>query len=203
MRRVLAVGVTVTACLAVAGVSWCSSLVPVNLPEMVRQADRIFVVTAVSERTGRDERGIPATVTTFKVSQVLKGAHAARIEVKQFGVTEVQPDGLAAWIDGMPRYQAGSEYLLFLKPDSVFGFTMPVGAFQGTFDVKPAGQGKKAIVNSLGNANLLRGLEAEDLARLGLTPESFPFVSRGRGPMHLDEMTRMVERLSRGQGVAR
>src|SRR5262245_66693849 len=88
MRRALAVAAAVTTCLAVAGVSWCSSLVPVNLPEMVRQADRIVVVTAVSERTGRDERGIPATVTTFKVSQVLKGAHVARLEVKQFGRSE-------------------------------------------------------------------------------------------------------------------
>src|SRR5437867_1329315 len=182
MRKALAVVATVAAALAVPVVSWSSSLVPVNLPEMVRQADRIVVATAVSERTGRDNRGIPATVTTFKISQVLKGAHVAQIEVKQFGVTKVQPDGLAAWIEGMRRYQQCSEYHLFLKPDSVFGFTMPVGAFQGAFDVRPAGPGKKAIVNALGNANLLRGLETEDLARLGLTPESFPYVARGRGP---------------------
>ena len=203
MRKVLAAVATVTASLAVAVVSWCSSLVPVNLPEMVRQADRIVVATAVSEWTGRDDRGIPATATTFEVAHVLKGRPLVRVEIKQFGVTKVQPDGLATWIEGMPRYQKGSEYLLFLKPDSVLGFTMPVGAFQGAFEVRPAGQGKKAIVNALNNANLLKGLEAEELSRLGLAPESFPFVSRGRGPLHLDEMERMVERLDGGKGVAR
>ena len=109
---------------------WSSSLRPVNLPQMVQQADRIVVGRAVSEWTGRDERRFPATITTFEVSQVLKGGPIQRIAVKQLGVTKVQPDGLATWIEGMPRYQQGSEYLLFLNPDSLYGFTMPVGAFQ-------------------------------------------------------------------------
>lgn len=181
---------------------WSSSLRPVNLPEMVLQADRIVVGRAVSEWTGRDEHGFPATLTTFEVSQVLKGGPMQRVRVKQLGVTKVQPDGLATWIDGMPRYQQGAEYLLFLNPDSMYGFTMPVGAFQGAFEIRVAGPGKKAVLNGVNNANLLRGIEAEDLARLGLTPEAFPFVSRGRGPLHLDELAGMVERLS-GRGVSR
>ncbi len=183
---------------------WSSSLRPVNLPEMVQQADRIVVGRAVSEWTGRDEHRFPATITTFEVTQVLKGGPLQRIEVKQLGVTKVQPDGLATWIEGMPRYQKGSEYLLFLSPNSIYGFTMPVGAFQGAFEIRLAGPGKKAVLNGVNNANLLRGLEAEDLARLGLTPEAFPFVSRGRGPLHLDELAGMVERLNAsGRGVSR
>ncbi len=178
---------------------WASSLRPVNLPEMVRQADRIVIGRVLSETTGRDERGFPATVTTFEISRVLKGGPWRRLEVKQLGVTKVQPDGLATWIDGMPRYRPGAEYLLFLKPDSVLGFTMPVGAFQGAFEVRPAEPGQMAILNELDNANLLRGLEAGDLARLGLTPDVFPFVTRGRGPLHLEEMAAMVARLSGGE----
>lgn len=183
--------------------AWCSSLTPVNLPDMVRQADRIVVGRAVSEWTGRDGRGLPATVTTFEVSRVLKGGPWRRIEVKQLGVTRVQPDGLAAFIEGMPRYRPGAEYLLFLSPDSVLGFTMPIGAFQGAFEVRAAEPGRKAVLNGLDNANLLRGLEAEDLAGLGLTPDAFPFVARGRGPLPLEEMARMIERLAREKGVRR
>src|SRR5881409_635554 len=114
------------AAFVIAPAAWSSSLRPVNLPEMVLQADRIVVGRAVSEWTGRDEHGFPATITTFEVSQVLKGSPLQRIEVKQLGVTKIQPDGLATWIDGMPRYRQGSEYLLFLRPPSIYGFTMPV-----------------------------------------------------------------------------
>lgn len=199
-------GAVVLAVAALVGTppAWSSSLRPVNLPQMVQQSDRIVVGRAVSEWTGRDERGFPATRTTFEVSQVLKGGPLQKIEIKQLGVTKVQPDGLATWIDGMPRYKQGTEYLLFLNPDSIFGFTMPVGAFQGAFEVQRAEPGKKAVLNGIGNANLLLGLEPEDLARLGLTADKFPFVSRGRGPLHLDELTGMVERLGGiGKGVSR
>src|SRR5262245_36136686 len=154
--------ILVAVVLAAASAAEASSLPPVNLPEMVQQADRIVVGRAVSEWTGRDQHRLPATITTFEVSQVLKGGPIRRIEVKQLGVTQTQPDGLAVWIDGMPRYQQGAEYLLFLNPDSILGFTMPVGAFQGAFEVRPAERGKKSILNALDNANLLRGLEAED-----------------------------------------
>jgi hypothetical protein len=181
-----------------------ASLEPVNLPQMVRSADRIVVGRVVAEWTGRDERGIPATLTTFEISRSLKGSPPGQIRVKQFGVTEVQPDGLAAWIDGMPRYRKGAEYLLFLKPDSIYGFTAPVGAFQGAFDVRAAGNGRKAVLNGVDNANLLVALDAEELARLGLSEESFPFLSRGRGPLHLEELAEMVQRLQRAeQGVSR
>jgi hypothetical protein len=203
LRKFPGFALLIAIALAATSTARASSLPPVNLPEMVRQADRIVVGRAVSEWTGRDQHRLPATITTFEISQVLKGGPIGRIEVKQLGVTQAQPDGLAVWIDGMPRYQQGAEYLLFLNPDSVYGFTMPVGAFQGAFEVRPAERGKKSILNAVNNANLLRGLEAEDMARLGLTPDRFPFVSRGRGPMHLDEIAGMIERLGDGKGVSR
>ena len=188
--------------LAVTVPVWGMSLRPVNLPEMVQQADRIVVARAVEEWTGRDERGIPATITTFEVTQSLKGGPLSRIRIKQLGVTEVQPDGLATFVEGMPRYQKGTEYLLFFKPDSVFGFTSPVGAFQGAFRVRTADQGKKAVLNGVNNANLLYGLDDEHKIRLGLLPEHFPFVSRERGPVYLDEVSGMVQHLLKaGKGV--
>lgn len=192
------------AAMAVAGIAlttpaWSSSLVPVNLPEMVGKADRIVVARAVDQWTGRDERGIPANITTFDISRSLKGGPLRTLRVKQFGVTRVQPDGLAAWIEGMPRYEKGREYLLLLGPDSRLGFTMPVGAFQGAFEIRAAGGGRKAAVNGVGNANLLRGIDEEGLARLGLAADEFPFVTRGRGPMHLEELETMIGRLVGGR----
>ena len=202
-RNLARAGITALV-LAVTVPAWGASMRPVNLPEMVQQADRIVVARAVDEWTGRDERGIPATITTFEVSRSLKGGPLVRIQIKQFGVTEVQPDGLATFVEGMPRYQKGSEYLLFFKPDSVFGFTAPVGAIQGAFLVRTAEQGKKAVVNGVNNANLLHGLEDERKIRLGLLPERFPFVSRERGPIYLDEAEGMVDHLLKsGKAVSR
>lgn len=203
IRKRRLAGVAAVLALALMAPAWSASLRPVNLPDMVHQADRIVVARAVDEWTGRDERGIPATITTFEVSQSLKGGPLTRIRVKQLGVTEVQPDGLATWVEGMPRYRAGAEYLLFFKPDSVFGFTAPVGAFQGAFLVRTAEAGKKAVVNEINNANLLWGLDSEQRIRLGLLPENFPFVTRERGPMYLEEMAGIVEHLLRaGKGVS-
>jgi len=189
----------VVAGVALATSAWSSSLVPVTLPEMVGKADRIVVARAVDEWTGRDGYGIPATITTFEVSRALKGGPPRILKIKQFGVTRVQPDGLATWIEGMPRYEKGREYLLLFRPDSSLGFTMPVGAFQGAFEIRAAGGGRRAAVNGLNNANLLRGIDDDGLARLGLPASEFPFVGRSRGPMRLEELESMIGRLVGGR----
>jgi hypothetical protein len=192
------VGLAVAA-IALAPPAWSTSLLPFTLPEMIGKSDRIVVALAVDEWTGRDEHGIPATITTFDISRSLKGGPFRTLKVKQFGVTRVQPDGLAAWIEGMPRYERGKEYLLLLGPDSRLGFTMPVGAFQGAFEIRDTGGGRKAAVNGIDNANLFRGIDEAGLARLGLAAGEFPFVSRGRGPMRLEELETMIGRLASGR----
>ena len=203
-RRFIAmIGVIVLA-LGAAIPAWTASLRPVNLPQMVERANRIFVGRAVDEWTGRDERRLPATITTFEVSRTLKGRRQEIVKIKQLGVTEIQPDGLAAWVEGMPRYRRGSEYLIFLMPDSTIGFTSPVGAFQGAFAIRTAERGRKAAVNGINNLNLLRDIDGETRSRLGLVPERFSFVSRGKGPIHLEEFTAMIKHLrERGEGVSR
>ena len=195
--RIMGAGVGLLALLGAIPV-WSASLQPINLPEMVDQADRIFLGRVVDEWTGRDETGIPATITTFEVTGAWKGQVEGIVRIKQLGVTEIQPDGLATRIEGMPRYRRGSEYLLFFPPDSRIGFTSPVGMFQGSFEIGTAEKGSKSVLNGVDNANLVRGLEPEHLNRLGLFQENFPFVSRKRGPMHLDELIGMIERL---QGI--
>jgi hypothetical protein len=175
--------------------AWSTSLLPVNLPEMVGAAHRIIVGRAVDEWTGRDEHGLPATITTFAISRSLKGGPLQTVRVKHLGVTRVQPDGLAVWVDGMPRYRIGGEYVLLLDRDSHLGFTAPVGLMQGVFEVRPAENGRRAAVNGVNNANLVRDLEPESLQTLGLSTERFPFVSRGRGPMHVEDLLGMIEQI--------
>lgn len=178
-----------------AGPAWSISLLPLNLPEMVGAADRIIVGRAVDEWTGRDEHGLPATITTFQINRALKGGPLQTVRVKHLGVTRVQPDGLAAWVEGMPRYRIGGEYVLLLDRDSRLGFTAPVGLFQGVFEVRTADNGRRAAVNGVNNANLVRGLEPDRLETLGLSSERFPFVGRGRGPMYLDDLLAMIDRI--------
>ena len=177
-----------------------TTLLPVSLPELVDGADRIFLGRVISEWTGRDEHGLPATITTFKILEVLKGNLPTELSVKQLGVTEVQADGLATWVDGMPRYRLGFDYLIFLPADSSLGFTSPVGLFQGAFTVHLNSSGTPVATNSINNANLLLGVGSEELLQLGLTPEAFPFTLKGRGPVPLTEILEMVQKVRQIQG---
>lgn len=198
MRRRLRLEILIPALLLGAGLAspaWSTSLTPVNLLQMIDGADRIVVVRAVDEWTGRDEHDIPATITTFEVSRSLKGGPIQTLRIKQFGVTEVQPDGLASWVEGMPRYLRGGEYLLLLRDDSPLGFTSPMGLMQGAFEVRPSGDGRKVALNGAGNANLLINLDQRDLERLGLTTDRFPFAGRKRGGIHFDELVAMIDHL--------
>ncbi len=172
-----------------------TTLLPENLAGLVDGADRIFLGRVISEWTGRDEHDLPATITTFKIMEVLKGNLPEELPVKQLGVTEVQPDGLATWVDGMPRYRLGFDYLIFLPADSSLGFTSPVGLFQGAFTILQDSSGIVVATNGINNANLFLGVGSEELIQLGLTPETFPFTLQGRGPVPLTEILGMVQQV--------
>lgn len=167
---------------------------PFNLEEMVVMADRIFIGIAVDHRTGWDQRGLPATFTTFTISRALKGSPGDRIRVKQIQPPRIGSNGSTEWVPGIPQYQLEGEYLVFLMPDNALGFTSPVGALQGAFEVRSADGGVKSVVNGVDNTNLLIGLAEGDLTRLGLRSAKKSFLSRGRGLLRLNVMVSAIER---------
>jgi hypothetical protein len=122
-----------------------------SLERVTLEADRIVHATIVDVQPGRDDTGLPATWITVDAVEALKGTAAGRFVIKQFGVGGPLADGTVMRIAGLPRYTAGEEVVLFLRPNSRLGFTSPVGLDQGVYKVSEDG-----------SASRVRSTSAED-----------------------------------------
>lgn len=160
-------------------------VLPLDLSQMSRQAGKIFVARCHGVETDLDENKIPSTFVRLAILNGIKGVETGdEILVKQFGdFREVPPilEGESAIISmktmslASGSYRPGSEYLLFLYPESSLGFTSPVGAGQGRFEVSEgASAGLKMVANPLGN-RFLKAL--------------------GNGPVDLETMVAKVKAL--------
>lgn len=134
-----------------------TSLQPLNLQDMARMSPRIFEATCLSSIQGVDERGLPFTSYTFRVTDAIQGASKGQaVTIRQFGLREVSPNrfgGLVLSVPDMPHYLQGQRYLLFLPQQSRWGFAAPVGLAQGAFRI--LGKGKQRLaINGIGNLNL-------------------------------------------------
>jgi hypothetical protein len=165
-----------------------ASVLPLTLAQLTEQSGRIFVGTCVSLESDLDEHGIPSTFARFEVSDAVKGASDGQtVLIKQFGSSR-RPlkvaEGESAVIPmktlslAASPYEAGRSYLLFLYPESSLGFTSPVGAGQGRFEIIPSTQ------NGLATASAVNPLDNRFL-------ETFR-----EGPVALPEMMKTVRKLA-------
>ena len=110
-----------------------------SLEAVTAEAGHIVHGTVTDVRSGRDERGIPATWVTLEVARTVKGTHAPQLTVKQLGTTEPLSDGAIGGVPGLPHYHSGEDVVLFLRTESVHGFTSPVGLQDGVYRVRTEG----------------------------------------------------------------
>ena len=138
-----------------------ASVLPLSLDQLTRQAGQIFVGRCQDVETSLDEQGMPSTSVRFRVEQGLKGAESgATLLVKLYGIARaplhvgegessiVSPKTMTLSAGG---YRPGAEYLLFLYPESELGFTSPVGAGQGRFEISKDTSTAALAANPLGN----------------------------------------------------
>jgi hypothetical protein len=112
-----------------------TSVLPLDLGQIIDQAAVAFQGTVTDVRSGRDpQTGVLVTMTTFRVDDVLKGEVAQSYTLKQIGGTD-STTGMSFRTMGMPTYKAGQTYVIFLHGVSSVGFTSPVGLGQGRFQV--------------------------------------------------------------------
>lgn len=134
-----------------------TSLQPLNLQDMARMSPRIFEATCLSSTQGVDQRGLPFTSYTFRVTDAIQGAsNGQTVTVRQFGLRDVSANrfgGLVLSVPDMPHYLHGQRYLLFLPQQSRWGFAAPIGLAQGAFRILGKGKERMAI-NGVGNLNL-------------------------------------------------
>jgi hypothetical protein len=142
LRRLFFVFLVAAVPLARAG---AATVLPLSLDQLARQADRIFVGRCESVTAALDERGLPSTYARFVVEDGLKGVAAGgTVVIKQFGADRTPlrvEEGKSAVVTpktmSLPgsTYRTGASYLLFLYPESDWGFTSPVGGGQGRFEI--------------------------------------------------------------------
>jgi hypothetical protein len=108
-----------------------------SLEEVTDSAATIVHGTVREVRSGRDQRGAPATWVTLDVIGTLKGGPHRETTFKQLGAPLSSRSSSAGRpLIGFPGYRAGEEVVLFLHAESVLGFTSPVGGSQGVYRVE-------------------------------------------------------------------
>jgi hypothetical protein len=129
------------ACLALlllsAPAAQATTLRSTPLADLARGAGRIFrghCVSAIAEEKWIAGARIAVTSYRFSVREHLKGSGAEVIEFRQVGRRDQSRFDLGR-IAGLPVYQPGREYVLFLLPESRAGLTSPAGAAEGAFAV--------------------------------------------------------------------
>ena len=182
------------------GPAWASHYPEaLNLAQLTAKAERILVGEVVARQTGKDPLGLFATVYTFRVEQAPKGDVGTEVTIKQMGVAHPAEDPATGVITfplpGIPVYETGQRYLLFLNDTSDRGFTSPVGLGYGAFVLLANGH----AVNHLNNAGLFR-----DTPALPVSTRAREAVrAHTRGPIELSALLEVTTRLARQSRTTR
>jgi len=139
-----------------------TTLIRLNLKDLVDQADLIFVGTAISQEVVPSRDGkFPFTFVAFSVEQVLKGSMkdrplTLRLAGGQIGKRTVE-------LEGMPEFQRGERYLLFVVQNGEAGCPL-LGWDQGIMQfVRDTQAGKTIMIDAWGAP--IFGIEGEDWFR--------------------------------------
>ena len=112
-----------------------TSLLPITLEQLSTRATLIIYGEVLSNQVKPDaQSGQIATFTEFKVIDLIKGDAADSHTIKQIG-GELKDRNMALRIHGVPRFQVGKNYVVFLPAKSKLGFSSPLGLHQGSFSV--------------------------------------------------------------------
>lgn len=106
--------------------------------EFARAAGRVVHARCVSAEVVVVEVAgarVAATEYTFAVHKTLKGEPGSTLRFRQVGTPQGGPRDLGQLV-GLPIYEPGGEYVLFLLPASRSGLTSPAGAGEAAFRVE-------------------------------------------------------------------
>lgn len=133
-------------CFAVTVVE-ASRVLPMNLPQIVEDAGKIFVGKCIEVKSGQDpETGLIVTWITFKVSRGVKGDVGETETIKQIGGTHEE----LTVTSFTPTFKVGEEILLFVYPASSIGLSTAVGLHQGKFSIYADEKtGKRKVTNGM------------------------------------------------------
>ncbi len=156
---VVAALATVLALLA-PGASQAASVTPIPFNGLVDGAAVVFQGRCLENRSEVDAAtGMVVTLTTFEVQDVLKGAAGERHVIKQLGG---RVGDVVRRVEGIPSFEPGQSYVVFLYGVSAAGFSSPVGLSQGRFEIR-AGEAGLQVANGRDLRPMLQPLEPSQL----------------------------------------
>jgi hypothetical protein len=145
-----------------------STVLQLNLGEMVQRADRIYRGEVLSVRAGTVDAGggqLPTTIYTLRVDESFRGEFT---EVKGLRIAELRTLGKltprssgglrsAVVLPQMPVLEEGRTYLLLTTRPSAIGLSTTVGLGQGAFRITQVGKDEQAV-NDANNSGLFRDM---------------------------------------------
>ena len=136
-------------------------VIEISLEKMTSTSGKIFTGKCMEVRKTFHPKykNIKVTIVEFNVLDNIKGNEGNSLDVMFFGHSREMPQ--------IAKLGKGDTVLLFLYPESQYGFTSLVGGDQGRFLVKVDElSGKPIFVNTLNKENLFKGLEIKTVEKI-------------------------------------
>lgn len=172
-----------------------------NLYEMSTLSKRIFVGKCISAtEIYQPDSELPACIEyTFEVKLSIKGNVGNTITFRQFGLKNPRKvdKGLiyVGRVPGMPIYEEGKDYVLFLIEDSALGLTSPIGLFQGAFRITTDKGGVIRVVNGINNLGLFKELDMDKLRlRSSLSSGELELFYVNKGPVNYNTFISLLKK---------
>jgi len=146
-----------------------TSMRPISLEQLSTRATLIFYGEVVGNQVKQDEQsGYIATFTEFKVIDLIKGNVGKTHTIKQIG-GDLKDRNMSLRIHGVPRFQVGNNYVVFLPTKSKLGFSSPLGLHQGSFSVLTINN-EQVISNSRSQVNQPQTRQLEQTSKAVQVP---------------------------------
>lgn len=130
--------------LLISSTATASSIIPTDLDGMSHKAGKIFHGRCIGVDIIKDENGLVSTLVTYEVLRGVKGVATPTVTFKIFGVATKDVEGSAqSTLVGVGDFSPGREDVLFLYQESPWGFTAPIGLWQGEFPVMQTDEGPR------------------------------------------------------------
>jgi len=167
--------------LLAAAAARATTLVQMNMKDLVTRADKVFrgTVTSIDTTTVRAGGGdLPVIVYRLRVQEAFKGSFDEHngeplLELRMIGLAKAAHGSGSVQsrnvLRDLPRLEMGHEYVLFTTAPSAIGLSTTVGLGQGAFTILGAGK-EEMTVNAFNNAGLNRGLARPVLPGGGPVP---------------------------------
>ena len=171
--------------------AFATTMRPQNLADLVGLSETIVIGTVEKVTDGFDDRRIPYTEVTLRVSEHLRGAAGDTLTFRQFGLTKPRTvDGrryLVVTPDGWPTWQERERVMVFLgRPAKQTGLRTTVALAQGKMQVRDG-----TLANSSRNAGLFKDLT---ITARGLSRAQQDMLQTERRPVPADAFVSLVRR---------